>query len=61
MSTYRNQNHALNKVGGAGTKQGIYEESSTPKHAIGEKVELAEAQKVWDEIEQGRWLGITFK
>ena len=44
MSTYRNQNHALNKVGGAGTKQGIYEESSTPKHAIGEKVELADGR-----------------
>ena len=44
MSTYRNQNHALNKVGGAGTKQGIYAESSTPKHAIGEKVELADGR-----------------
>ena len=44
MSTYRNQTHALTKVGGAGTKPGIYAESSTPKHAIGEKVELADGR-----------------
>ena len=48
MATYRNNNHAINGIGGHGagstTSQGIYEESSTPKHAIGEKIELSDGR-----------------
>lgn len=48
MSTYRNANHVTTKIGGHGAgwkgSQGIYEESSTPKHPIGEKIELADGR-----------------
>jgi hypothetical protein len=48
VATYRNNNHAINGIGGHGagstTSQGIYEESSTPKHAIGEKIELSDGR-----------------
>ena len=48
MSTYLNNNFANNRVGGGGigskAGQGIYTESSTPKFAIGEKLELADGR-----------------
>jgi hypothetical protein len=46
--TYLNHNFANNRIGGEGVGsragQGIYEESSTPKYAIGEKLELADGR-----------------
>ena len=43
MSRIDNANYGVHRVGGPGT-QGIFEESSTPKHPIGEKVELADGR-----------------
>ena len=43
MSTIENANYGLTRIGGAGG-QGIYEESSTPKHRIGEKLELSDGR-----------------
>lgn len=46
MATYKNHNYTINRVGGEGkgsrAGQGIYAESSTPKFAIGEKLELGD-------------------
>ena len=48
MSTYKNANYSINRVGGEGKGsrkgQGIYEESSTPKFDIGEKIELKDGR-----------------
>ena len=48
MATYRNTNYATNKIGGHGagstTSQSIYDESSTAKHSIGEKIELSDGR-----------------
>jgi len=48
MSAFETRNHATNKIGGhnAGetTAQGIYSESSTPKHNLGEKIQLADGR-----------------
>jgi len=43
MSRIDNANFGVQRVGGPGT-QGIFEESSTPKHPLGEKVELADGR-----------------
>tara|TARA_R110002012_G_C11460701_1_gene592772 strand:- start:45 stop:791 length:747 start_codon:yes stop_codon:yes gene_type:complete len=43
MSRIDNANYGVQRVGGPGT-QGIFEESSTPKHPLGEKVELADGR-----------------
>ena len=43
MSLIDNANYGIHRVGGPGT-QGIFSESSTPKHPIGEKVELADGR-----------------
>lgn len=42
--SYRNRNHVANQIGGLATGQGIYEESSTPNHSIGEKLELEDGR-----------------
>ena len=42
--SYRNRNHVANQIGGLATGQGIYEESSTAKHSIGEKLELEDGR-----------------
>ena len=46
--SYRNHNFANNRLGGEGlgskAGQGIYDESSTPVYAIGEKLELADGR-----------------
>ena len=42
--SYRNRNHVANQIGGTATGQGIYEESSTPNHSIGEKLELEDGR-----------------
>ncbi|MAH47643.1 hypothetical protein CMI37_17620 [Candidatus Pacearchaeota archaeon] len=46
--SYLNRNHITNRIGGDGdgarTGQGIYEESSTPKAAIGDKLEFADGR-----------------
>tara|TARA_R110002020_G_scaffold376354_1_gene587460 strand:+ start:4500 stop:5291 length:792 start_codon:yes stop_codon:yes gene_type:complete len=46
--SYLNRNNITNRVGGDGdgasTGQGIYEESSTPKAAIGDKLEFADGR-----------------
>tara|TARA_R110002167_G_scaffold144625_3_gene335161 strand:+ start:2235 stop:3023 length:789 start_codon:yes stop_codon:yes gene_type:complete len=39
MPQYIDDKHTVNRIGGD-ANQGIYEESSTPKHSIGEKLEL---------------------
>jgi len=48
MATYKNHNYTINRVGGEGkgsrAGQGIYAESSTPKFAIGEKLELGDGR-----------------
>lgn len=48
MSTYKNANYGINRVGGEGigsrAGQGIYEESSTPKYDLGEKLELKDGR-----------------
>jgi|TARA_R100001594_G_scaffold28633_1_gene53896 hypothetical protein len=48
MSTFRNSNFGTNRIGGEGLGsnkgQGIYEESSTPRYDIGEKLELADGR-----------------
>ena len=48
MSNFRNHNFGNNRIGGGGLGskqgQGIYEESSTPNYAIGEKLELADGR-----------------
>ena len=48
MATYETRNHATNKIGGhnagATTSQGIYSESETAKHDLGEKIELADGR-----------------
>ena len=48
MSTYKNANYAINRIGGEGVGskagQGIYEESSTPKYDLGEKLELKDGR-----------------
>ena len=44
MSTYRNENSVTNVIGGTATGQGIYEESSTANHAIGEKLVLSDGR-----------------
>jgi hypothetical protein len=43
MSRIDNANFGIQRLGGEGG-QGIYEESSTPKHAIGEKLELIDGR-----------------
>ena len=43
MSRIDNANYGVHRVGGPGT-QGIFEESSTPKHPLGEKVELSDGR-----------------
>ena len=43
MSRIDNANFGIQRLGGDGG-QGIYEESSTPKHAIGEKLELIDGR-----------------
>jgi len=43
MPQYINDKHTVNRIGGD-ANQGIYEESSTPKHSIGEKLELADGR-----------------
>ena len=43
MSTIENANYGLDRIGGDGG-QSIYEESSTPKHRIGEKLELSDGR-----------------
>ena len=43
MSTIQNANYGLDRIGGDGG-QSIYEESSTPKHRIGEKLELSDGR-----------------
>ena len=40
---YDNQNFAVNRIGGDGN-QGILKESSTPKHNLGERIELADGR-----------------
>lgn len=46
MATFKNHNYTINRVGGEGkgsrAGQGIYEESSEAKFAIGEKLELGD-------------------
>jgi hypothetical protein len=46
--TYENHNFGTNRIGGTGIGsndgQGIYTESSTPKYALGEKLELADGR-----------------
>ena len=42
--SYRNRNHVANQIGGLATGQSIYEESSTPNHSIGEKLELEDGR-----------------
>ena len=48
MSTYKNANYGINRIGGEGkgsTKgQGIYEESSYAKFDLGEKLELIDGR-----------------
>ena len=48
MSTFRNSNFGTNRIGGEGLGsnkgQGIYEESSTARYDIGEKLELADGR-----------------
>jgi hypothetical protein len=43
MSTIQNANYGLDRIGGDGG-QSIYEESSTPKHRVGEKLELSDGR-----------------
>ena len=43
MSRIDNANYGVHRVGGPGT-QCIFEESSTPKHPLGEKVELSDGR-----------------
>ena len=43
MSTIENANYGLDRIGGDGG-QSIYEESSTPKHRVGEKLELSDGR-----------------
>ena len=49
MSTYLNANYGINRIGGEGVGsrkgQGIYEESSTPKFDLGEKLELKDGRE----------------
>ena len=42
--SYRNENSVINRIGGLATGQSIYEESSTAKHAIGDKLELSDGR-----------------
>ena len=42
--SYKNRNHVANQIGGTATGQSIYEESSTPNHSIGEKLELEDGR-----------------
>ena len=39
--SYDNQNFAVNRIG---TNQGLYAESDTAKHNLGEKLELADGR-----------------
>lgn len=43
MPDYINDKHSVNRIGGD-ADQGIYEQSSTPNHAIGEKIELGDGR-----------------
>ena len=43
MSRIDNANYGLDRIGGDGG-QSIYEESSTPKHRVGEKLELSDGR-----------------
>lgn len=43
QTTIQNVNHGVGRIGGAGN-QGIYEESSTAKHNLGEKLELSDGR-----------------
>ena len=43
MPQYIDDKHTVNRIGGD-ANQGIYEESSTPKHSIGEKLELQDGR-----------------
>ena len=40
---YDNRNYSVNRLG-ADSNQGFYEESSTPKHPLGERIELADGR-----------------
>ena len=43
MPDYINDKHSVNRIGGD-ADQGIYDQSSTPNHAIGEKIELGDGR-----------------